>query len=29
MPTVELQNVSKEFRSVPAVRAINLAIKDG
>ena len=29
MPTVELQDVSKEFRSVLAVRAINLTVKDG
>ncbi len=29
MPTVELQNVSKEFRSVLAVSAISLAVKDG
>ncbi len=29
MPTVELQNVSKEFPSGLAVRAISLAVKDG
>ncbi|HWT80301.1 MAG TPA: ABC transporter ATP-binding protein [Candidatus Methylomirabilis sp.] len=29
MPTVELQEVSKEFHSTLAVRAINLTVKDG